>query len=148
LRWWDVAEEVVMLVPAIAFAGWLVSMSTPAPHAKLARVMSYEAAPPAEAMTETSQTDTEDEPSPAEAATVSDNSDEAPSAGQRVSVKLVTPELVRLARSFLDLPMGAERPVNVDGRRYLFVLEHHYHPPGFVGGPNGWHKGVTVYELR
>jgi hypothetical protein len=138
-----------MLVPAIAFAGWLVSMSTPAPHAaKMARVTSYEATPPAEAVTDP-QSDTEDDSSPAEPATVGADPEEAPSAaGQRVSVKLVTPELVRLARSFLDLPMGAERPVSVDGRRYVFVLEHHYHPPGFVGGPNGWHKGVTVYELR
>jgi hypothetical protein len=140
-----------MLVPAIAFAGWLVSMSTPAPHAvvKAARVTSYEAAPLAEAVTETAQPDAEDETLPAGPAAANDVSDEPQrTAGERVSVKLVTPELVRLARTFLDLPMGAERPMTVDGRRYVFVLEHHYHPPGFVGGPNGWHKGVTVYELR
>jgi hypothetical protein len=46
------------------------------------------------------------------------------------------------------LPMGDERFVAIDGHRYVFVLERHYHPPGFVGAPNGWHKGVTVYELR
>ena len=33
-------------------------------------------------------------------------------------------------------------------KRYVFVLERHYHPPGFVGGPTGYHKGVTVYEFR
>jgi hypothetical protein len=139
-----------MLVPAIAFAGWLVSMSTPAIHAKVTRGTSSEAAQPAaEATTENSPADTQDEAQPTEPAAVNDGSDESRSApGQRVSVKLVTPELARLARTFLDLPMGAEREMAIDGRRYVFVLEHHYHPPGFVGGPNGWHKGVTVYELR
>jgi hypothetical protein len=53
-----------------------------------------------------------------------------------------------MARSFLDLPMGAEREAEVNGVQCVFVLEWHYHPPGFHGGPNGWHKGVTVYERR
>jgi hypothetical protein len=52
-----------------------------------------------------------------------------------------------MAQSFLDLPMGAERTATIDGHQYVFVLELHYHPPGFVGAPNGWHKGVTLYEL-
>jgi hypothetical protein len=68
--------------------------------------------------------------------------------GERVLPKLVTPELVRVAQTFLDLPLGAERFAAVDGRRYVFVLEQHYHPPGYVGAPSGYHKGVTVYELR
>jgi hypothetical protein len=66
----------------------------------------------------------------------------------RVKLKLVTPLIVSVAQTFLDLPMGAERHVTLDGHRYVFVLEQHYHPPGFVGAPNGFHKGVTVYELR
>ncbi len=61
---------------------------------------------------------------------------------------LITQEIARAARSFLDLPMGAERAGDVEGRHFLFVLERHYHPPGFVGAPNGWHKGVTVYETH
>lgn len=68
--------------------------------------------------------------------------------GERVKLKLVTPEIVSVAQSYLDLPMGAERYVTLEGKRYVFVLELHYHPPGFVGAPNGWHKGVTVYELH
>jgi hypothetical protein len=68
--------------------------------------------------------------------------------GERVLPKLVTPELVRIAQTFLDLPLGAERFATVDGQRYVFVLEMHYHPPGYVGAPSGRHKGVTVYELR
>jgi hypothetical protein len=79
-----------------------------------------------------------------------DTADEnGPSPGAKTVYRgLITPEIVRAARSFLDLPMGAERESDVDGRHFVFVLERHYHPPGFVGAPTGWHKGVTVYEAR
>jgi hypothetical protein len=70
------------------------------------------------------------------------------SGGERVMLRIVTPEIVRVAQTFLDLPMGTERFATIDGRRYVFVLEQHYHPPGFIGAPSGYHKGVTVYELR
>ena len=50
------------------------------------------------------------------------------------------------AREQLNLPMGAGRQLTVRGKAYLFCLEPHYHPPGYGGlGPEGWHKGVTVY---
>jgi hypothetical protein len=75
-------------------------------------------------------------------------SDALDATGERVKLKLVTPEIVGIAQGFLDLPMGAERYVTLHGKRIAFVLERHYHPPGFVGAPNGWHKGVTVYELK
>jgi hypothetical protein len=68
-------------------------------------------------------------------------------AAERVPLRTVTPEIVHAAETFVTLPMGAERFLTVGGHRYAFVLEPHYHPPGFVGAPNGWHKGVTVYEL-
>jgi hypothetical protein len=68
-------------------------------------------------------------------------------AGERVKCKLVTPGMVREAQKFLDFPMGTEKFATVDGKRYVFVLERHYHPPGFVGAPTGYHKGVTMYEL-
>jgi hypothetical protein len=68
--------------------------------------------------------------------------------GERVKLKLVTPELVTAAEAYLDLPMGAERFLTMHGKRYVFVLEQHYHPPGFVGAPTGFHKGVTVYEVH
>jgi hypothetical protein len=60
----------------------------------------------------------------------------------------VTPTLVWIAHCFLELPQGAERYVAVDGKPYVFVVERHYHPPGYDAGPTGWHKGVTVYDLR
>jgi hypothetical protein len=56
--------------------------------------------------------------------------------------------IVRAAEDLLDLPMGAEHYETVGGKLYVFVLERHYHPPGFVGAPNGWHKGVTVYAVE
>ncbi len=68
--------------------------------------------------------------------------------GERVMLKYVTPDIVKVAEKFLNLPMGEERFARVHGKRYVFVLETHYHPPGFVGAPTGYHKGVTVYELR
>ena len=43
---------------------------------------------------------------------------------------------------------GSEHVEEIDGQRYVFVLERHFHPQGFVGAPNGWHKGVTAYELH
>lgn len=69
-------------------------------------------------------------------------------AGKRVKVKLVNPAMVRVAQKYVNLPMGSERYATVDGKRYVFVLEQHYHPLDFVGAPTGWHKGVTMYELK
>ena len=145
--------EVFMLVPAMTFAWWLVSMSAAAPpapaHHPLLKTPSSSAT--AELATEprddARDTDEEDEAQPAEQAeTDGESADDT--AGTRVHLKVVTPEIVRMAKTFLDLPMGAERSVTIDGHRYVFVLERHYHPPGFVGGPHGWHKGVTVYGTR
>ena len=106
-----------MLVTTMAFAWWLVSQAHPE-----------------------------------RATAVPEPSLEAPEADahptNRTLVRSVlTPEMVHTAQTFLDLPMGAERVVDLDGHHFVFVLERHYHPPGFVGAPTGWHKGVTIYEL-
>lgn len=50
------------------------------------------------------------------------------------------------AKGLLAGEYGTETPFEIDGKRYLGRVEQHYHPPGYQGGPNGWHKGVTVYE--
>jgi hypothetical protein len=71
-----------------------------------------------------------------------------PAEEERVKLKLVTTEIVNVAETFLDLPIGTERFVTLGDHRYVFVLEWHYHPPGYPGAPTGWHHGVTVYELR
>ena len=132
-----------MLVPAMAFAWWLVSIPAPPSHHVAAQT---DDTTTAEAAGGTQQ-DNSDDSAASGSATASDGTDEG-AGGERVTLKVVTPEIVRVAKTFLDLPMGAERTVTIDGRRYVFVLERHYHPPGFVGAPNGWHKGVTVYGLR
>ncbi len=58
----------------------------------------------------------------------------------------VPPGVVEKAKSLLHHDYGTEIPFELDGQRYLARLERHYHPPGFQGGPNGWHKGVSVYR--
>jgi hypothetical protein len=74
--------------------------------------------------------------------------DDVVMSGERVKPKLVTPAMIAAAESFVRLPLGTERYAAVDGRPYVFVVERHYHPPGYVGGPTGWHNGVSMYELR
>lgn len=59
----------------------------------------------------------------------------------------VAPEIQRTAERLLRLPYGAERVVLVGDREYKFKVEPHYHAPG-TRPPEGWHKGVTVYDER
>ncbi len=113
------------MVSAFAFAWWLVSLPTPTWSTATSSALSH-----------------------AHLAAPAHDATDSAFVGERVVVKVVTPEIIRVARGFLDLAMGEERFVAMDGKRYVFVLERHYHPPGFVGAPNGWHKGVTVYEIR
>lgn len=71
---------------------------------------------------------------------------------ERVMLKLVTPAIVDASEKWLHevyhSPIGTEQHMVVDGRPLVFVLQWHYHPPGFVGAPTGKHKGVTVFEER
>lgn len=133
-----------MLMPAIAFSWWLMSQPTGVAHRAPARMdLAAAAVGPAS--------------DPAPAADVAGDTTAPPgsegdpdeSAEDRVLYRgTITPDIARIARSFLDLPMGAERFAEIDGQRFVFVLQRHYHPPGFVGAPTGWHKGVTVFTLR
>jgi hypothetical protein len=63
----------------------------------------------------------------------------------RTPLRKIDSAVARAAQTLLDLPMGAGRLMSVNGRELLFCLELHYHEPGFERGPEGWHKGVTVY---
>jgi hypothetical protein len=73
----------------------------------------------------------------------------APAPGTRTPIRSAIPaDVIAFAKTLVNLPMGAEQVETIDGQRYVFVLEHHFHPQGFVGAPNGWHKGVTAYELH
>jgi len=129
-----------MLVPAMAFAWWLVSFPSPsaalAAHEPTAALAAHVQAAPV---------------TPAPRASEVQGSSQG---GQRVMLKVVTPEIVSAAEHYLGIvmkqhaPIGTEEEITLDGRRYVLRLEWHYHPPGFVGAPNGWHHGITVYEVR
>lgn len=56
--------------------------------------------------------------------------------------------VVKTAQSLLGGEYGTMTPFEINGKRYMARVEPHYHPPGYKGGPNGWHKGVTVYEAN
>ncbi len=129
-----------MLVPALAFAWWLVALPT-AP-AETIEASARSRTITAEGARGTSDDIRNDEDARDGALKAEEEK------GERVALKIITPSIVQAARTFLDLPMGAARYLRIEGRRYVFVLERHYHPPGFVGAPNGWHKGVTAYALR
>jgi hypothetical protein len=58
----------------------------------------------------------------------------------------IDPAVIRTASEQLDLPLGAGRYLSVNGQTYLFCLEMHYREPGSAPGPQGWHKGVTVFD--
>jgi hypothetical protein len=68
-----------------------------------------------------------------------------PPAGYR-ALTSVSPDVGKVAKSLLGNDFGTMIPFTLNGINYMARLEPHYHPPGFKGGPNGWHKGVTVYE--
>jgi len=73
----------------------------------------------------------------------------APVEGERTPIRSAIPlDVIAFAKTLVNLPMGAEQVEEIDGQRYVFVLERHFHPQGFVGAPSGWHKGVTAYELH
>jgi hypothetical protein len=68
----------------------------------------------------------------------------APIGYKHISGKIPT-GVVTMAKSLLSGQYGTETTFQVDGTKYKARVERHYHPPGFKGGPIGWHKGVTVY---
>jgi hypothetical protein len=77
------------------------------------------------------------------------NAPATPVEGQRTPIRSAIPaDVIAFAKTLVNMPMGSEQVEEIDGQRYVFVLERHYHPPGFVGAPSGWHKGVTAYELH
>jgi hypothetical protein len=138
-----------MLVPAMAFAWWLVSFPSPAAAASAAATTHDRAATEMQAQADRQEWTRAVAPSAAAL-----HAQAAYETSERVRIKVVTPDIVREAQSYLGvamhskLPIGSEHDVTIDGQRYVLRIEWHYHPAGFVGAPNGWHHGVTVYELR
>jgi hypothetical protein len=60
----------------------------------------------------------------------------------------LTLTVARMAARYLSRPMGSEVVKVVEGRRYAFCVEEHYHAPESGQTPVGWHKGVTVYGFE
>lgn len=54
-------------------------------------------------------------------------------------------EVAQKAKSLLGMEMGKFHIETINNITYKFVAEPHYHPPGFKGGPIGWHKGISVF---
>jgi hypothetical protein len=132
-----------MFVPAIAFAWWLVAL----PMKSLPAVALQSGS---QGASQTVSAPPHARPAQAKTAvhTDADADDDTPT-NERIPLRGAIPtDVVHVAQTFLDLPLGAERRVRIHDTDYLFVLEWHYHPPGFVGAPTGWHKGVTVYLTR
>lgn len=57
-------------------------------------------------------------------------------------------EVTLKAKELLKNNMGDEFQFESAGTQYFARVEPHYHPPGYKSGPNGWHKGVTVYVSK
>jgi hypothetical protein len=114
-----------MMAAAIAFALWYSTTPTPPTSAELRATASTQASAIAP------QTSV---------------------AHELVVLKLVNPTIIDASERWLKevyhSPVGTREHVTVDGRPLVFILQWHYHPPGFVGGPTGKHKGVTVFEER
>lgn len=54
----------------------------------------------------------------------------------------ITVPMRKFAESLLPLKLGAWRERRIEGKRIAARVEWHYWPE------KGWHKGVTVYEVR
>ncbi|HEU4535944.1 MAG TPA: hypothetical protein VFS00_17590 [Polyangiaceae bacterium] len=116
--------------PVVALAAAPVE-ATPAPEA-------FEAAPTSD--------DATPEAAPAGASPEGDDLVECPVPGKRQNLQgKIDPAVIRAAGEHLEVPLGKGRRRLINGRAYLFCLEMHYREPGSGPGPQGWHRGVTVY---
>jgi hypothetical protein len=67
---------------------------------------------------------------------------------------LAQPAILSGARAFINRTVSSGKPIGykefstVNGRKVLYVIEPHFHPPGGAVKPWGWHKGCTVYTLK
>lgn len=69
-----------------------------------------------------------------------------PAGYRRMASNEVTPELSSRAQSLLGGDYGTTTPFTAsDGRDVLAAVELHYHEPGGVLKPWGWHKGVSLF---
>lgn len=60
-------------------------------------------------------------------------------------------EVLTSARSFINrnvkagAPIGHQEFKTINGRKFLFIVEPHYHEPNGPTKPWGWHHGCTVF---
>ena len=66
-----------------------------------------------------------------------------------VRLSKATPAMAAFAKRALS-NVGAIGNVQTstldDGTEIAAVTEWHFHPKGYVGGPNGWHKGISLFK--
>lgn len=71
--------------------------------------------------------------------------------GEKEAMAPSNKEILTRARQFIDrnvkadMPIGHREFLTIGGRKILFIVEPHYHPPGGSTKPWGWHKGCTVF---
>jgi hypothetical protein len=63
-----------------------------------------------------------------------------------VPLKQARLEISSVAKGLLSNDFGTMIPFSIGTTKYMARVEPHFHPHGFKSGPNGWHKGITVYE--
>ena len=69
---------------------------------------------------------------------------------RRMTDKEVTPALtaqaIKILREHRKDPFGTAIPFEIDGKRYLGVIEQHYNTPGGPYKPWGYHPGVSLFH--
>lgn len=63
-------------------------------------------------------------------------------------IKDSTPEISSVAKNLLKGDFGTMTPFQIGDKKYMARVEPHYHSENYKAGPQGWHKGVTVYEAK
>ncbi len=99
----------------------------------------------ARAKTTARVTELEADPIPAQAI----SSAGPPEGYRRLTQKEVTPAITQWAKKILrehgKEAIGTQVPFELDGVRYLGVVELHYHPPGGPLRPWGPHHGISIF---
>lgn len=72
-------------------------------------------------------------------------------ARQRLTDRDLTPAIIKAASQLLKelypLDLGAEREIEIEGSKYVAVLERHNHTPESGLKPVGPHKGVSMFRV-
>lgn len=70
---------------------------------------------------------------------------------KRILDSEVTASITAAAKKIRDAhwqePIGSQFPFEADGKKYVGLIEQHYHPPGGALKPWGPHHGVSVFRV-